>query len=107
MSRPIYIIISVVMRSVIKGLHYILLALSSFLPFLTIVLTFSSHLYFSGCITTAEGSTLVKLGNTTVMCGIKAVKFLLEFNFPKTFGKIWMTSHRLIGSAVVECLTRD
>ncbi|XP_021364061.1 exosome complex component RRP43-like isoform X1 [Mizuhopecten yessoensis] len=25
-----------------------------------------------GCITTAEGSALVKLGNTTIMCGIKA-----------------------------------
>ncbi|KAL4230480.1 Exosome complex component RRP43 [Mactra antiquata] len=32
-----------------------------------------------GCVTTAEGSALVKLGNTTVMCGIKA-----EIASPKT-----------------------
>ncbi|KAL3880410.1 hypothetical protein ACJMK2_032650 [Sinanodonta woodiana] len=32
-----------------------------------------------GCISTAEGSALVKLGNTTVMCGIKA-----ELATPKT-----------------------
>lgn len=28
---------------------------------------------FSGSISTADGSALVKLGNTTVICGIKAV----------------------------------
>ncbi|XP_071115434.1 exosome complex component RRP43-like [Haliotis cracherodii] len=32
-----------------------------------------------GCVTTAEGSSLVRLGNTTVMCGIKA-----ELAAPKT-----------------------
>lgn len=34
---------------------------------------------FLGCVTTADGSALVKLGNTTVMCGIKA-----ELCKPKT-----------------------
>ena len=28
---------------------------------------------FTGSISTAEGSALVKLGNTTVVCGVKAV----------------------------------
>ena len=30
-------------------------------------------MFLLGCVTTAEGSALVKLGNTTIMCGIKAV----------------------------------
>jgi exosome complex RNA-binding protein Rrp42 (RNase PH superfamily) len=30
-------------------------------------------MFLIGCVTTAEGSALVKLGNTTIMCGIKAV----------------------------------
>ena len=34
--------------------------------------------YFTGCVTTADGSALLKLGNTTVMCGIKAVRFYHE-----------------------------
>lgn len=29
--------------------------------------------FFTGSISTAEGSALVKLGNTTVVCGVKAV----------------------------------
>jgi len=31
------------------------------------------HFLSSGSITTADGSALVKLGNTTVICGVKAV----------------------------------
>jgi len=31
---------------------------------------------FSGSISTAEGSALVKLGNTTVVCGVKAVSIV-------------------------------
>ena len=34
--------------------------------------------HFPGSISTAEGSALVKLGNTTVVCGVKAVKIILE-----------------------------
>ena len=30
-------------------------------------------MFFTGSISTAEGSALVKLGNTTVVCGVKAV----------------------------------
>jgi len=37
------------------------------------------NIYFVGCITTAEGSALVKLGNTTIMCGIKVVSTGSEF----------------------------
>lgn len=40
---------------------------------------------FSGSISTADGSALVKLGNTTVICGIKAVGLiyvLLRFELP-------------------------
>jgi len=33
---------------------------------------------FIGSIGTAEGSALVKLGNTTVMCGIKAVSYCIS-----------------------------
>jgi len=36
-------------------------------PFLIIIM------FFTGSISTAEGSALVKLGNTTVICGVKAV----------------------------------
>jgi len=41
-----------------------------------------------GSISTAEGSALVKLGNTTIVCGVKAVSklsaifFLCEINYP-------------------------
>lgn len=31
------------------------------------------YFFSSGSITTADGSALVKLGNTTVICGVKAV----------------------------------
>lgn len=31
------------------------------------------YFFYSGSITTADGSALVKLGNTTVICGVKAV----------------------------------
>ena len=34
-------------------------------------------LYFKGSVSTAEGSSLIKFGNTTVMCGIKAVSISL------------------------------
>lgn len=34
-----------------------------------------------GSISTADGSALVKIGNTTVICGIKAVRII--FIFPK------------------------
>ena len=37
-------------------------------PFLII-----NYVFFTGSISTAEGSALVKLGNTTVVCGVKAV----------------------------------
>ena len=36
-----------------------------------------------GCITTADGSALVKLGNTTVMCGIKAELASPTTEFPR------------------------
>ncbi|ESO99081.1 hypothetical protein LOTGIDRAFT_201434, partial [Lottia gigantea] len=36
-----------------------------------------------GCITTAEGSALVKLGNTTVICGIKAELANPKAEYPK------------------------
>ena len=32
-------------------------------------------MFFTGSISTAEGSALVKLGNTTVVCGAKAVSY--------------------------------
>lgn len=32
-----------------------------------------------GCLSTANGSALVKMGNTTVMCGIKAVSTGIHF----------------------------
>lgn len=35
------------------------------------------HFFSSGSITTADGSALVKLGNTTVICGVKAVWLVL------------------------------
>lgn len=35
------------------------------------------HFLSSGSITTADGSALVKLGNTTVICGVKAVWLVL------------------------------
>lgn len=35
---------------------------------------------FPGSISTADGSALVKLGNTTVICGVKAVGFLYACN---------------------------
>jgi len=34
---------------------------------------YNVFMFLIGCVTTAEGSALVKLGNTTIMCGIKAV----------------------------------
>lgn len=36
---------------------------------------------FPGSITTADGSALVKLGNTTVICGIKAVSLWTQNHF--------------------------
>lgn len=36
-----------------------------------------------GCVSTAEGSALVKLGNTTIMCGIKAEIATPDANKPK------------------------
>lgn len=37
------------------------------------VIIFSAWLFCTGSISTADGSALVKVGNTTVICGIKAV----------------------------------
>jgi len=35
---------------------------------------------FLGSITTADGSAMVKIGNTTVICGIKAVRIICIFH---------------------------
>lgn len=43
------------------------------LSYLNVILRFACNLIFPGSISTAEGSALVKLGNTTVVCGVKAV----------------------------------
>lgn len=41
---------------------------------------FSEQYFFSsGSITTADGSALVKFGNTTVICGVKAVWLVFIF----------------------------
>lgn len=41
---------------------------------------FIEQYFFSlGSITTADGSALVKLGNTTVICGVKAVWLVFTF----------------------------
>ena len=37
---------------------------------------------FAGSISTADGSALVKLGNTTVVCGVKAVGLLVSGDCP-------------------------
>lgn len=37
------------------------------------------YFFSSGSITTADGSALVKLGNTTVICGVKAVWLVFIF----------------------------
>lgn len=37
------------------------------------------YFFSSGSITTADGSALVKLGNTTVICGVKAVSLVFIF----------------------------
>lgn len=37
------------------------------------------YFFSSGSITTADGSALVKLGNTTVICGVKAVWMVFIF----------------------------
>lgn len=39
-----------------------------------------------GSVSTADGSALVKIGNTTVICGIKAVRII--FIFPKNYDMI-------------------
>ena len=44
-----------------------------FLFYINFILRFAYNLIFPGSISTAEGSALVKLGNTTVVCGVKAV----------------------------------
>ncbi len=46
---------------------------------------------FLGCITTADGSSMVRIGNTTVVCGIKAEVSEPKINFPKEgyLGKIF------------------
>lgn len=40
-------------------------------------------MFLLGCITTADGSSMVRIGNTTVICGIKAEVSEPNVNFPK------------------------
>lgn len=39
--------------------------------------------FILGCITTADGSSMVRIGDTTVICGIKAEVSEPNVNFPK------------------------
>ncbi|CAI2171870.1 12491_t:CDS:2 [Funneliformis geosporum] len=41
------------------------------------------HVRPDGCITTADGSSMVRIGNTTIVCGIKAEVSEPKLNFPK------------------------
>lgn len=58
-----------------------------------------------GCLSTANGSALVKMGNTTVMCGIKAV----SIHFPQIFfstktsriGRIKLLTLGVVTSSIV------
>lgn len=53
------------------------------------------HFLSSGSITTADGSALVKLGNTTVICGVKAVWLVLILT--------WLIAEFVYSS--VECIS--
>lgn len=61
-----------------EGKH--LVKIGCYLPPFEGKIDFTEQYFFSsGSITTADGSALVKLGNTTVICGVKAVWLVFIF----------------------------